>query len=220
MFKAAGSPKGWSWSVEGGKLHCDILFWGKPLESVTSGSARRRTSVDTYLGPDRPRGWIWLSRAGRAGMDQGLWSSWLHRLWFSWFYPELFLQRNGTYQTHKYQLGWQQADAVDTWAGLQGCFLLFWWWGWYTCAPSLPAYVISTAVLQPALLSVALQVSSVFYGHIWNILLLIMQSICFSSLHLFVWMFCWVFSMYLIFLECYMLIASNFLLLHLLATSA
>lgn len=51
----------------------------------------------------------------------------------------------------------------QSWRAVCSCYLLFWWWEWCTgtCALSLPAYATSTAVLQPALLSVALPVSSV-----------------------------------------------------------
>lgn len=220
MFKAAGSTKGWSWSVEGGKLHCDILFWGKPLESVTSGSARRRTSVDTYLGPDRPRGWSWLSRAGRAGMDQGLWSPGCTDCGSPGFTQSCFFR--GLELTKPISTNWagskqmlltreQDCRAVTSSSGGEGD----------TFVPHPSLLTLSALQFCSQLFSVWHYKSPLFfYGHIWNILFLIMQSICFSSLHLFVWMLCWVFSMYLIFLKCYMLIASNFLLLHLLATSA
>lgn len=205
---------------DGEELDRDVPLWRKPEGRVTSGGARREAGGVAYLGQDKPRGWSWVPRAARMGTDQALWSCWLHRLWFSWFHPEVFLRGKVlTKALSTHQAGCKQMllPPGQRRRAVCSCYLLFWRWGDARAlvpCPSCWCYRRCRSAASSSQCGVTGLLC--FDGYIWNILLLIMQSICFSSPRLFVWMLCRVFSMDLIFLEYYMLIASNFLLLHLL----
>lgn len=117
---------------DGEELDRDVPLWRKPEGRVTSGGARREAGGVAYLGQDKPRGWSWVPRAARMGTDQALWSCWLHRLWFSWFHPEVFLRGKvltkalSTHQAGRKQMllpPGQRRRAVCS------CYLLFWRWG-------------------------------------------------------------------------------------------